>query len=60
MSEWSSQNCVETRRFEFPMPGRVVAGKPIEAVEDVDVIEVPPFLVGSGEHFVLQIKGDSI
>ncbi|MDL1982718.1 MAG: hypothetical protein LWX54_00775 [Deltaproteobacteria bacterium] len=51
---------METRRFEFPMPGRVVAGKPIEAVEDVDVIEVPPFLVGSGEHFVLQIKGDSI
>lgn len=35
-----------------------MAGKPIEAVEDVDVIEVPPSLVGSGEHFVLQVKGD--
>ncbi|MDL1981057.1 MAG: hypothetical protein LWX02_06210 [Deltaproteobacteria bacterium] len=72
MSGRSSQNCwvyqraievispVETRRFEFTMQGRMAAGKPIEAVEDVDVIEVLSFLVGSGEHFVLQIKVDSI
>jgi len=39
--------------LSFPCRKRVAAGKPIEAVEDVDVIEVPPFLVGSGEHFVL-------
>ncbi|MDL1987435.1 MAG: hypothetical protein LWX08_07200 [Deltaproteobacteria bacterium] len=51
---------METRRFEFTMQGRMAAGKPIEAVEDVDVIEVLSFLVGSGEHFVLQIKVDSI
>ena len=51
---------VETRRFEFPLLGRVAAGKPIEAVEDVDVIEVPPTMVGSGDHFVLEVKGDSM
>ena len=51
---------VETRRFEFPLLGRVAAGKPIEAVEDIDVIEVPPTMVGSGDHFVLQVKGDSM
>jgi repressor LexA len=51
---------VETRRFEFPLLGKVAAGKPIEAVEDVGVIEVPPSMAGSGEHFVLQVKGDSM
>jgi repressor LexA len=38
----------------------VAAGKPIEAVENVDVIEVPPSMIGSGEHFVLKVKGDSM
>lgn len=51
---------VETRRFEFPLLGRVAAGKPIEAVEIADVIEVPPSMIGSGDHFVLQVKGDSM
>ncbi len=51
---------VETRRFEFPLLGRVAAGKPIEAVEDIDVIEVPPSMVGSGDQFVLEVKGDSM
>ena len=51
---------VEARRFEFPLLGRVAAGKPIEAVEDVDVIEVPPSMIGSGNHFVLQVKGFSM
>jgi repressor LexA len=51
---------VETKRFEFPLLGRVAAGEPIEAVEDVDVIEVPPIMVGSGDHFVLEVKGDSM
>ena len=51
---------VETRRFEFPLLGNVAGGKPIEAVEDPRVIEVPPSMVGSGDHFVLQVKGDSM
>jgi repressor LexA len=51
---------VETRRFEFPLLGRVAAGKPIEAIEVPDVIEVPPSMTGQGECFVLQVKGDSM
>ena len=51
---------VETRRFEFPLLGRVAGGKPIEAVEDVEAIEVPPSMIGRGDHFVLQVKGDSM
>ncbi len=51
---------METRRFEFPLLGRVAAGKPIEAVEDVAGIEVPPSMIGSGDYFVLQVKGDSM
>jgi repressor LexA len=51
---------VETRRLEFPLLGMVAAGKPIEAVEDVRAIEVPPSMIGSGDHFVLQGRGDSM
>jgi repressor LexA len=51
---------VETKRFEFPLLGKVAAGKPIEAVEDVTAIEVPPSMIGSGDYFVLQVKGDSM
>jgi len=51
---------VETKRFEFPLLGRVAAGKPIEALELPDVIEIPPSVIGQGDHFVLQVKGDSM
>ena len=53
-------NPVETRRFEFPLLGQVAAGKPIEAIEDASAIDVPPSMIGSGDHFVLQVKGDSM
>jgi repressor LexA len=51
---------VETRRLEFPLLGRVAAGRPIEVVEEVDAIEIPPSMLGKGDHFVLQVKGDSM
>ena len=51
---------VETRRFESPLLGKVAAGKPIEAIEDPLVIEVPPSMTGVGDHFVLQVVGDSM
>jgi len=51
---------VETRRFEFPLLGRVAAGEPIEAIEDVDVVEVPPSMANEGDCFVLQVKGVSM
>ena len=51
---------METKRFEFPLLGRVAAGKPIEAVEDVSAIEIPPSMIGSGDYIVLQVNGDSM
>ncbi len=51
---------MEAGRFEFPLLGRVAAGKPIEAIEDHQVIEVPPSMARGGDHFVLQVQGDSM
>jgi repressor LexA len=51
---------VETRRFELPLLGRVAAGKPIEAVEVPDAVEVPPSMVGTGDFFALKVKGRSM
>lgn len=51
---------VQTRRYEVPLLGDVAAGKPIEALETADVIEIPPSMLGTGEHFVLRVKGDSM
>ncbi|MDY7037325.1 MAG: transcriptional repressor LexA [Thermodesulfobacteriota bacterium] len=51
---------VEIRRFELPLLGKVAGGKPMEAVEDVSAIEVPPSMIGSGDYFVLQVQGNSM
>src|SRR6056297_1074692 len=46
--------------LELPLAGTVAAGKPIEAVQTPDTLEVPPSMVGGGEHFVLRVQGDSM
>lgn len=51
---------VETKRFEFPLLGKVAGGQPIEAIENYDVIEVPPSMIGGGDHFVLEVSGFSM
>jgi len=52
---------IEARRFELPLLGRVMAGKPIEAVEERDrVVEVPPSMVRGRECFVLEVGGNSM
>ena len=48
------------RGTKLPLAGTVAAGKPIEAIETPDTLEVPPSMVGSGEHFVLRVAGDSM
>ena len=45
---------------ELPLAGIVAAGRPIEAVETADSIEVPSSMVGPGENFVLRVQGDSM
>lgn len=44
-----------------PLLGRIAAGSPIEALADHDnAMEVPTLLMGEGEHYVLQVTGDSM
>ena len=46
---------------QLPLYGRIAAGTPIEAVGDhSNVVEVPASLVGKGEHFALEVEGDSM
>lgn len=45
----------------IPVLGRVAAGIPIEAIEDVeDWEEIPASMAKSGEYFALRIKGESM
>ena len=44
-----------------PVMGRIAAGVPIEAIQNRShTIEVPPELLTAGEHFALEVKGDSM
>ena len=44
-----------------PVMGRIAAGTPIEAIQNHShSIAVPPEMLGGGEHFALEIRGDSM
>jgi repressor LexA len=51
---------VAVRAVELPLLGRVAAGTPIEAIESTETIYVPEDMLGRGETYVLQVKGDSM
>jgi repressor LexA len=45
----------------IPLMGRIAAGVPLEAIgTQIDVIGVPPEMLGSGQHYALEVKGDSM
>lgn len=48
------------RAVEVPLLGRVAAGSPIEAIESTETIYVPEDMLGRGDTYVLQVKGDSM
>ncbi len=48
------------RAVELPLMGRVAAGSPIEAVQSTETIWVPEDMIGRGQTYVLQVKGDSM
>jgi repressor LexA len=49
------------RGSNIPLMGRIAAGVPISAIQDYSQdIPVPPDLIGSGEHFALEVRGDSM
>ncbi len=47
--------------FEIPFVGKIAAGLPISAIEDShNLMTVPPSLLGSGDHYALEIEGESM
>ena len=51
----------EAAAIQLPLYGRIAAGLPIEALRDSDAqIEVPMAMLGSGEHYALEVAGDSM
>lgn len=45
----------------IPLYGRIAAGTPIEAIRDEgQTVDIPPFLLSRGEHYALEIQGDSM
>lgn len=51
----------EAAAVHLPLYGRIAAGLPIEALRDQGAqIEVPLALLGNGEHYALEVAGDSM
>jgi len=49
------------RPIAVPVMGRIAAGTPIEAIQTRShTINVPPDLLSSGDHFALEVRGDSM
>ena len=50
-----------SRPVAVPVMGRIAAGTPIEAIQNKSaVINMPPDLLSTGEHFALEVRGDSM
>ncbi|WP_323013075.1 transcriptional repressor LexA [Devosia sp.] len=49
------------RPVSVPVMGRIAAGTPIEAIQTHShTIMVPPEMLGGGEHYALEVRGDSM
>ncbi|MFN3988836.1 MAG: transcriptional repressor LexA [Erythrobacter sp.] len=46
--------------IDIPLHGRIAAGAPIEALEGQASLPVPAALLGPGEHYALEVSGDSM
>ena len=47
--------------IELPVMGRIAAGVPIEAISQVSHnVHVPQSMIGKGDHYALEVKGDSM
>jgi repressor LexA len=52
---------IDARTVSIPVMGRIAAGVPISAIQDHSHdIACPPDLLSKGEHFALEVKGDSM
>jgi repressor LexA len=46
--------------MEIPLHGRIAAGTPIEALQGTETFAVPAALLGAGDHYALEVSGDSM
>ena len=46
--------------MELVLAGRIAAGTPIEALQGTETFSVPAALLGPGEHYALEVSGDSM
>lgn len=57
----SNQPSSDSQGVRIPVLGRVVAGIPLDAIEEIiDYEEIPKSMAATGEFFALQVKGDSM
>lgn len=56
----SAQSQAANDVIELPLHGRIAAGAPIEALEGQSTLPVPAALLGPGEHYALEVSGDSM
>jgi repressor LexA len=50
-----------SRPVAVPVMGRIAAGTPVEAIQNkTNVINMPPELLSTGDHFALEVRGDSM
>ena len=51
----------DAETVQLPLYGRIAAGTPIEALRDHSVtVDVPTNMLGRGDHYALEIEGDSM
>jgi len=54
-------NAAANDSYEIPFVGKIAAGVPILAVEDSHaLVAVPPSMMGNGDHFALEVEGESM
>jgi repressor LexA len=56
-----ASNDDEPGTISIPVMGRIAAGVPIDAIaHQTHSISIPPDMIGSGEHYALEVRGDSM
>ncbi|ASU64613.1 transcriptional repressor LexA [Brucella melitensis] len=55
------QNSEAPATVSVPVMGRIAAGVPISAIQNqTHMLSLPPEMIGAGEHYALEVKGDSM
>ncbi|GAB4225445.1 MAG: transcriptional repressor LexA [Kiloniellaceae bacterium] len=56
-----AQAANDSEAIQLPLYGRIAAGTPIEALRDYsNYVDVPSSIMGTGEHYALEVDGDSM